>query len=285
MKIAILSGKGGTGKTLFSVNLAAVAQKSVYVDVDVEEPNGHLFFKPKSLKNKKVYVKIPLVNAEACTGCRKCVDFCQFNALAYLQNKVRVFDAVCHSCGGCALLCPVGAITEQKKEIGVIKIGQSESVLTISGMLNIGIESGVPLIREVLHQIPKDEPLVIIDCPPGSSCSVMESIKDADYCLLVAEPSIFGAHNLEMVLDLVKLFNKAHGVVLNKVTEGYNPSEAFCMSNSVPILGKLPYTESLGRLSADGMVAVRQDPITNQFFLYLLTTIKKEAHHEEIAHP
>ena len=277
IRIAVLSGKGGTGKTLFSVNLAAVAQSAVYVDCDVEEPNGHLFFKPKSLKTTKVDVNIPQINTEACIGCRKCVDFCQFNALAYLQKKVVVFDAVCHSCGGCALICPVNAITERKKEIGLIQSGISESVLTFGGSIHIGVESGVPIIREVLHQIPKDENLVIIDCPPGSSCSVMESIKDADYCLLVAEPTIFGAHNLEMVLDLVKLFRKPHGVVLNKITEGFNPSEDYCLKHQVPIVGRLSYNEALGRLSADGLIAVRHDPTLKVFFDDLLQIIQKGA--------
>jgi MinD superfamily P-loop ATPase len=284
MRIAVLSGKGGTGKTLFSVNLAAVAQSAVYVDCDVEEPNGHLFFKSKSLKTTKVNVKVPQINAETCTGCRKCVDFCQFNALAYLQNKVVVFDAVCHACGGCALICPVNAITQRKKEIGLIQVGISESVLTIGGMIHIGVESGVPLIREVLRQIPENEDFVIIDCPPGSSCSVMESIKDADYCLLVAEPTIFGAHNLEMVLDLVKLFNKPHGVILNKITEGFNPSEAFCHQHNTPIIGRLSYSESLGRLSADGVIAVRQDPILQHYFSDLLYRIQKEVHYEKVTH-
>jgi MinD superfamily P-loop ATPase len=284
MKIAVLSGKGGTGKTLFSVNLAATAQRSVYVDCDVEEPNGHLFFKPKSIKTKKVNVKIPQIKSDKCIGCRKCVDFCQFNALAYLQKKVIVFDAVCHSCGGCALICPVDAITEQKKEIGVIKSGSSESVLILSGMIHIGVESGVPLIKEVLHQIPKNEDLIIIDCPPGSSCSVMESIKDADYCLLVAEPTIFGAHNLEMVMDLVKLFNKPHGVVLNKITTGFNPSEDFCINHQVPIVGRLPYNEDLGRLSANGLIAVREDPTLKIFFEDLLHNIQKEVIREETTH-
>ena len=91
MKIAVLSGKGGTGKTLVSVNLAAASEKAIYIDCDVEEPNGHLFFKPDDKKEKEVSVLIPEVNNDLCNGCRKCVDFCRFNALAYIKNKIFVF--------------------------------------------------------------------------------------------------------------------------------------------------------------------------------------------------
>jgi MinD superfamily P-loop ATPase len=115
MRIAVLSGKGGTGKTLVSVNLAAAAKASTYIDCDVEEPNGHLFFKPEGVQVEEISVKIPKVDNELCNGCRKCVEFCKFNALAYIKNKLIVFDDVCHSCGGCILVCPERALTEKAK--------------------------------------------------------------------------------------------------------------------------------------------------------------------------
>lgn len=123
VKIAILSGKGGTGKTLVSVNLASIAEKSVYIDCDVEEPNGHLFFKPEKAREEIISVKIPVINESLCNGCRKCVDFCKFNALAFIKNKPYVFEEVCHSCGGCMLLCPEKAIGEQEKPIGKVQRG------------------------------------------------------------------------------------------------------------------------------------------------------------------
>ncbi|NCA92538.1 ATPase, partial [bacterium] len=217
-KIAILSGKGGTGKTLISVNLAAAYNDSYYVDCDVEEPNGHFYFKPKILEEKTVSVLLPKVNYENCIECKDCVKFCKFNALAY-GKKVILFKEICHSCGGCALVCPAEAITETEKAVGTVNIGVSECVNTVSGMMNTGEASGVPIIKNILKYIKDKSGYIFIDCPPGSACIVMESIKDADYCILVAEPTIFGAHNLAMVYELVTLFNKKCGVVLNKCTD------------------------------------------------------------------
>ena len=121
MRIAVLSGKGGTGKTLVSVNLAAAAKISTYIDCDVEEPNGHLFFKPENIQEEEVHVRIPKVDGKLCNGCRKCVDFCKFNALAYIKDKLIIFEDICHSCGGCILLCPEKALTEKEKVIGKIQ--------------------------------------------------------------------------------------------------------------------------------------------------------------------
>jgi len=216
MKIAVLSGKGGTGKTLVSVNLAAAADKALYIDCDVEEPNGYLFFKPEGVETEKISIRLPAVYEDRCNGCRKCVEFCKFNALAYVGNRLIVFDEVCHSCGGCMLVCPEKAIYERDKLIGEVQRGRSEKVTVITGILNTGEASGIPIIKRLLEAGDREESeLTFIDCPPGSACIVMESIKKADYCILVAEPTLFGAHNLNMVHELVELFDKPYGVVLN----------------------------------------------------------------------
>lgn len=144
MMIAVLSGKGGTGKTLVSVNLAAAANKSIYIDCDVEEPNGHLFFKPVDVQEEEVSVKIPVVNDELCNGCRKCVDFCEFNALSYIKDKLIIFEDICHSCGGCVLLCPEKALTEKDKVIGKIQKGMSGNVHVNTGILKFPINLAYP---------------------------------------------------------------------------------------------------------------------------------------------
>lgn len=275
MKLAVLSGKGGTGKTLVSVNLAAAAEKAVYIDCDVEEPNGHLYFQPQNLTTKKIPIKIPLVNHEQCSGCRKCVEFCKFNALAYIVNKLIVFDEVCHSCGGCMLLCPERAITESDKAIGELQIGVSDKVKVVSGILNTGEASGVPIIKEILDIGLDDRAINLIDCPPGSACVVMESIKDVDYCILVAEPTLFGAHNLQMVYELVKLFKKPHGVVLNKCLEGENPSEQFCLENDIPILARIPFDNDIGNLNSNAKILVREKEKYQDLFSSLLQNVTK----------
>ncbi len=285
MRIAVLSGKGGTGKTLISVNLAASAKASTYIDCDVEEPNGHLFFKPDEVQVEEVSVKIPKVDSELCNGCRKCVDFCKFNALAYIKNKLIIFDDVCHSCGGCILVCPEKALTEKAKVIGKVQNGVSGEVTVWTGMLNTGEPTGIPIIKKLLNRNPEVGKLTFIDCPPGSACIVMESIKDADYCILVAEPTLFGVHNLNMVYELVKLFNKPFGVLINKCMEGKNPAEMFCLEKNIRILGRIPFDNELGTLNSNSEIAVNKNEEYRKLFSSLLNKVTKEVQHETTTNP
>lgn len=297
MNIAVLSGKGGTGKTLLSVNMAAASKLATYIDCDVEEPNGYLFFKPEEIVEENVSVKIPEVDKELCSGCRKCVDFCKFNALAFIKKAPIVFGDICHSCGGCSLLCPENAITEKDKVIGKIEKGKSQGIDVYTGILNTGEVSGVPIIEKLLEEnrksssngevsnnIEGNEKLSIIDCPPGSACIVMESIKDADFCVLVAEPTAFGAHNLEMVYELVSLFGKPFGVVLNKCLDGENPSEEFCKEKGIKILGRVPFEKELGELNSNAKIAARESERYNKLFKNILETVKGEVQHERASY-
>lgn len=297
MNIAVLSGKGGTGKTLLSVNMAAASESATYIDCDVEEPNGYLFFKPEEIVEENVSVKIPEVDKELCSGCRKCVDFCKFNALAFIKKAPIVFGDICHSCGGCSLLCPENAITEKDKVIGKIEKGKSQGIDIYTGILNTGEVSGVPIIEKLLEEnrksssngeisnnIEGNEKLSIIDCPPGSACIVMESIKDADFCVLVAEPTAFGAHNLEMVYELVSLFGKPFGVVLNKCLDGENPSEEFCKEKGIKILGRVPFEKELGELNSNAKIAARESERYNKLFKNILETVKGEVQHERASY-
>lgn len=297
MNIAVLSGKGGTGKTLLSVNMAAASKLATYIDCDVEEPNGYLFFKPEEIVEENVSVKIPEVDKELCSGCRKCVDFCKFNALAFIKKAPIVFGDICHSCGGCSLLCPENAITEKDKVIGKIEKGKFQGIDVYTGILNTGEVSGVPIIEKLLEEnrksssngevsnnIEGNEKLSIIDCPPGSACIVMESIKDADFCVLVAEPTAFGAHNLEMVYELVSLFGKPFGVVLNKCLDGENPSEEFCKEKGIKILGRVPFKKELGGLNSNAKIAARESERYNKLFKNILETVKGEVQHERASY-
>lgn len=286
MRIAVLSGKGGTGKTLVSVNLAASAKTSTYIDCDVEEPNGYLFFKPEGVQEKEISVKIPKVDNELCNGCRKCVDFCKFNALAYINNKLIVFDEVCHSCGGCILVCPENALTEKERVIGKVQNGTADQVAIYTGILNTGEASGIPIIKKLLaEKNPEANKQTIIDCPPGSACIVMESIKDADYCILIAEPTLFGVHNLNMVYELVKLFNRPFGVVLNKCLKEENLAEKFCLEKNIKILGRIPFDTNLGTLNSNAEIAVTKDEKYRDMFSFLLNTVTKEVQHETTTNP
>ncbi|WP_422485591.1 4Fe-4S binding protein [Gudongella sp. DL1XJH-153] len=275
MKIAVLSGKGGTGKTFVSTNLSRVIENSVYLDCDVEEPNGHLFLEGPVLLTTPVALPIPVIDNSLCDGCKKCVDFCQFNALAYANDKVLVFDKICHSCGGCEIICPQNAISEIPRKIGEIQKRTYRDTTLYTGILNTGEESGTAIIGELLNCVTPDD-FVVIDCPPGSSCVVMDSIKDADYCVIVTEPSIFGSHNLRMVHELVELFNKPIGIVLNKTIGEENPSEQYSKEHNLPILLEIPWSSELGMYNAEGKLAVEKDEEFREMFSGLLLKIKQE---------
>ena len=267
MKIACLSGKGGAGKTMIAVNLAAAAKKATYIDCDVEEPNGRLFLKPQEVSSKPVSILLPDFDAEKCSGCRKCVDFCRFHALLYIKEKPMIFGEACHSCGGCMLVCPENAIYEKQKQIGTLEIGWHKNIKVVTGILNPGEASGVPVIKEALKQA---EGTTIIDCPPGSACSVMESVMDADFCVLVAEPTAFGFHNFQMVYELVTLLHKKCGVVINKEETPYEPLMQFCREKQIPVLAEIPYQQELASLiSAGELVSVRVASVKEQFEILL----------------
>ena len=277
MKIAVLSGKGGTGKTFVSVNLSVTAPQALYVDCDVEEPTGHLFLHPQEVTTNKVVKRLPVFDAEKCNGCRDCVDFCRFNALAFIKDKPMVFKDVCHSCGGCELVCKHDAVSEEEVEIGHIDVGMHEHVEVASGFLNIGEASGIAIIQGVLrHADDYRGDHVVIDCPPGSACSVVESIQDADYCILVAEPTVFGAHNFQMVYELATIMNKPIGVVINKDVEGNHLMDDLCKEKNLKVLAKIPYRKETALAGANGQIAVEADPGLRKVFEGIWRAVAEE---------
>ncbi|MGD9762038.1 MAG: 4Fe-4S binding protein [Candidatus Izemoplasmatales bacterium] len=263
MKIAVLSGKGGTGKTLVSVNLAYTINNSAYLDCDVEEPNGELFFKG-DYQVANVEVDIPLIDHDKCILCGKCSDFCRFNALALIIDKVRVFPQLCHSCGGCKIVCPVGAISEKKKIVGVIKELDYQGHKIITGEMNIKEESGVKIIEKIIEKSKEIKNHVIIDCPPGNGCSVMASIRESDYCVLVAEPTVFGLHNLQMVYELTKVFNKKTGIVINKAS-GNQIINTYALDNKIEILAEIPFDKKLSYSNSMGEIISKDEKYFSVF--------------------
>jgi len=273
MRIGVLSGKGGAGKTMMAVNLAAAGERAVYIDCDVEEPNGRLFFRPEGVTAQAVRTKLPEFDALKCTGCRKCVEFCRFHALVYIKEKPMVFEEVCHACGGCGLVCPSGAVMERERPVGQVERGRHREVEVITGVLNPGEASGVPVIRAALKAGASIGGLTIVDCPPGSACTVVESISNVDYCLLAAEPTAFGMHNFQMVYELAVLLGKPCGVVINKMDGPYPPLEDFCRENGLPILLRIPYRRRLAQMAAEGEIAVERDRAAAVVFRRLLERI------------
>ena len=276
MKVAVLSGKGGTGKTFVSVNLAVAAQRATYIDCDVEEPNGNLFLKPEKVTETTVHTLQPDFDADKCNGCRKCVEFCHYNALAYIKGKPRAFAEICHSCGGCGIVCPTGAVTEHQHPVGRVERGVYGKRTVITGILNLGEASAVPVIRAALAEGLTGEGHTIIDCPPGSGCPVLECVSAADFCVLVAEPTAFGLHNLQMIVDMARLLNKPYGIVINRQETPYEPLEGFCRQNGIPVLARIPYSETLARLNATGQIACEQDENSRVLLETLLKRVEAE---------
>ena len=201
------------------------------------------------------------------------MEFCRFHALMYIREKPVVFPEVCHSCGGCKLVCPENAIKEKKKPVGIVETGKHNDICVVTGVLNPGEASGIPVIQEVLKQ---EGDITVIDCPPGSACSVMESIMDADYCILVAEPTSFGFHNFKMIYELTQLLGKKSGVVINKQDSPYEPLEAFCEENGLPILARIPYSEEIASIAAKGKAVYEESETAAVIFSELLEKIGGE---------
>ena len=277
MQITVLSGKGGTGKTTVSTNLALSLPNVQFFDADVEEPNSYLFIKPDFTdKSKSVLRKIPEVNQEKCTACRACVDFCEYNALAMLGDEVLVYPEVCHSCGGCKHICPEGAITEQDKEAGEINwdLDARADLEYWQGKMKIGEESSIPIIEELKKEI-KPEKNVVLDAPPGTTCPTIEAAVDSDYCILVTEPTPFGLHDLKMAVEVVKEIGKPYGIIINRAEAGENEIiEDYAAEKNIDILLKIPFQRQIAELYSDGIPFVEELPEWEEKFQAVFADIQ-----------
>jgi MinD superfamily P-loop ATPase len=291
MIVAVASGKGGTGKTTVAVSLAlALADRGdptssapgrpLVVDCDVEEPNAGLFLEFAVDRCRDVIQPMPEVNRAACDLCGRCAEVCAFRAIAVVGRKVLVFPELCHGCGSCGLNCPTEAIREVGNVMGVLERGSAGGVEVAQGRVDVGVAMSVPAIRQLKRwALPaagssNGERPIIIDAPPGTSCPVVESLRGADFVLLVTEPTPFGEHDLRLAVEVARgEMGLPVGVIVNRDGTGYPGVEEYCSARGVPIVMRIPHDRRIAEAYSDGVSLVEAAPAYLARFRELFATI------------
>jgi MinD superfamily P-loop ATPase len=280
MKIAIASGKGGTGKTTIAVGLALAAAGEVRVlDCDVEAPNCHIFLKPEIICSKDVNLTVPLLNESLCNGCGKCGDVCEYRAIAIISDRPMIFNELCHGCGACIYICPQYALTEGSRNIGIIEAGNSHRIEFVHGHLNIGEPMSPPLIKAVKKE--GTAGLTIIDCPPGTSCPVVTAVAGSDYVILVTEPTPFGLNDLKLAVEMLDEMKIPYGVVINKAGIGDQRVREFCLSADIEVLAEIPDNRRAAMAYSEGLPTTETIPEYKGYFEAILHAIMDKTSNEK----
>lgn len=270
MILAVASGKGGTGKTTVSVNLARVLGSEVLVlDCDVEEPNAHLFLRGSLIQEKIVTIPIPQVDESRCDGCGECGKFCEYHAIVTFGTAPLVFPEMCHGCGGCTMVCPQKAICEIDKRIGVVETLESGNIRLIQGRLDVGSAMAPPLIRAVKDYLKNGLPS-ILDAPPGTSCPVIATLRETDFVVLVTEPTPFGLHDLKIAVEMVRELGIPFGVVVNRMGIGDDRVHVYCSEKNIPIILEIPDDRRIAEAYSRGELIVESLPEYRGLFLNLI---------------
>ena len=282
MRVAVASGKGGTGKTTISLNLAVLlAQKNekvTYVDCDVEEPNGHLFLHPSIEQSRTVGIPIPVVETTLCDGCGKCGEMCRFSAIVVISGKVLTFPELCKGCGGCSLVCPHKAIQESPQVVGIVETGQADGMAFVAGTLNIGQTSAVPVIREIKRILPRND-YILLDAPPGTSCPVIETVMESDIAMLVTEPTPFGLNGLKLASEMVKQLDIPQVVILNRSGGNNNLIHEFCKNQNIDLIAEIPDDRRIAEAYSRGDIIIDALPEYKTRFSEIIEFIEHKVNH------
>jgi MinD superfamily P-loop ATPase len=277
MRIAFASGKGGTGKTTIAVNLAWFlthqGQPVQYLDCDVEEPNGHIFLKPRIEQQERASVMVPIIDQGRCVSCAKCGEVCQFSAIVNLPSNTLLIPPMCHGCGLCTLVCPTNAISEGTREIGLIETGKTADAISfVHGILNIGEPMANPLIEQVKARGVASH-TQIIDAPPGTSCPVVKTIWDSDLVVMVTEPTPFGLHDLKIAVSVASNLGVPVGIVVNREHGTFEPLERYLETQRLPVLARFPEDRKIARSYSEGLLICEALPMYREKFKALTAGI------------
>ena len=282
MIVSVASGKGGTGKTTVTASLATVWDESVLaVDLDVEEPNLHLFLRPRIEGSEAAQLKVPVVDESRCTYCGACSDLCQFKAISVMGRLILTFPEMCHGCGGCIAVCPEKALSPGQRELGEISWGEAGRAGFLMGRLRIGEAMSPPLMR--LVKVKLDEMIAarggdaIIDAPPGVSCPAVNAVIDSDVIVLVTEPTPFGFYDFQLAWEAFSPLGKPMATVVNRAGLGNDDIYRFCRDKGLPILAEIPFDRAIAEAYARGRIIAEVSSELRETFVSMLGRIREVA--------
>lgn len=280
MRIVVGSGKGGTGKTFFSVNFFSFLEEQgisvSFADCDVEEPNADLFLKGEVKGVETVFQNLPVIDTDACTFCGKCHEYCAFNAIMFIKDLeyISISEELCHDCGACLYACEFDAISEKTKELGKVRIMQStKGNRIVDGLTNIGVYSGVRVIKSAVKKL-DNQGIEILDAPPGTSCPFVTTASFGDYVILVTEPTWFGLNDLKLAVETVRGMKKEFGVIINRSGEGEDPVSKYLKEEGIELLAKIPYDHNIAKWYSEGKIPVLESSDLHKIFYEIQRKLK-----------
>ena len=273
-ELVVLSGKGGTGKTSIVASFAALTQKKVLVDCDVDAADLHLVLKPDIRQdNEFCSGQFAVIDGGKCTECGLCQELCRFEAIA----DFKVDTTSCEGCGFCSQICPVEAITMKERLSGRWFISDTRYGPLVHARLGIAQENSgklVALVRQQAKQLADKNDLdyIISDGPPGIGCPVISSLSGANLALVVTEPTLSGIHDLDRVVDVCHHFNVPVLVCINKYDineDNVRRIEDYCLSQGLEIAARIPFDNAVTEAMVQGLPVVeyRDNAVSRQIDL------------------